>query len=127
MPALGSHIRTIEVVVVVVAGEGTVMAVEGEGAVGEAIKMVVANFMISLVVINQGTITITEAEVAGVWVETSITMELPVMLTTRKLHPNLVRGGAYWFSYVGGKFSVICSSIQDSGGIKKTLLPFFVV
>lgn len=94
MPVLGSHIRTIEVVVAVVSGEGTVMAVEGEGAVGEAIKMIVANFMISLVVINQGTIIIIiEAEVAGVWVETSITRELRVMATTRKLHPNLVRWG----------------------------------
>ena len=69
---------------VAVAVEGTVMAVEGEGAVGEAIKMAVASSMISLVATSQGTIITTEAEAAGVWVETSVTR---ARLAALKLHP----------------------------------------
>lgn len=99
--ALGSCIRTIEVVVVAVAVEDTVMVVEGEGAVGEAIKMGAANSMISLAVITRGTIIITEAEAAGVWVETTITMVLLVMLAMLKLHPDLVSGVLIGFLTLG--------------------------
>ena len=60
----------------VAAEEDTAMAVEGEGAIGEA--------MISLVVISQGTIITTEAEAARVWVETLVTR---AHLATLKLHP----------------------------------------
>lgn len=98
---LASLTRIIEVVVA--EEEDTVMDLaveEGEEAVGaEVIKTGAANFMTSLVAITQGLIT--EAEVAGVWVETQTeTTVTRVLLVMLKLHPDHT---AYLlFVYLGG-------------------------